>query len=187
MGVSPCYFSLWSMSVNGGEFEKLVAKPKSKSKVWKLFSNWPQMADEKFPTVLIQFEATWPYQRRNLAVQHLCYQQDSCHWTFLWWVKCWRSHRVQVCCEKRKSAAVAWGSCGHRSRHGAPHWFGTQRAGENVQTSTMSPYHYQRSESSECYISWYYRTPYCCHIVVWELEFYQRQNRHSSLPPPGAG
>ena len=31
------------------------------------------------------------------------------------------------------------------------HWFGTQRAGDNVQTSAMSPYHYQRSESSEHY------------------------------------
>ena len=92
-----------------------------KAEVWKLFGNRPQMADEKFPTVLIRFEAIWPYQRRNLAVQHLCYQQDGCHWTFLRWVKCWTSHQVRVCCEKRKSAAVAWGSCVHRSRHGAPH------------------------------------------------------------------
>ena len=46
------------------------------------------------------------------------------------------------------------------------HWFGTQRAGDNVQTSAMSPYHYQRSESSERYRLCYCRTPYCCHVVV---------------------
>ena len=32
-----CYFSRRSMSVNCGDFEKLVAKPKCKSKVWKHF------------------------------------------------------------------------------------------------------------------------------------------------------
>ena len=30
----------------------------------------------------------------------------------------------------------------------------------------MSPYHYQRSESSERYRLCYCRTPYCCHVVV---------------------
>ena len=32
-----CYFSRRSMSVDCGDFEKLVAKPKCKSKVWKHF------------------------------------------------------------------------------------------------------------------------------------------------------
>ena len=150
------------------------------------------MADEKFPTVFVRWKVTIRSDMtipKNLAVQHCCYQQDCCHWTFLQSVKCWRPHWVRVCCKERESAAVAWGSCVHRSRRGAPHWCGTQRAGDNVQTSAISPYLYQRSESSEHYGFWFWQTPYCCHVVVWEFEFYQRQaqKRHSSSPLTGAG
>ena len=41
----------------------------------------------------------WQHKRRNLRVQHCCHQQDGCYWTFPQSDKCWRSHRVGVCCE----------------------------------------------------------------------------------------
>ena len=102
-------------------------------------------------------------------------------------VKCWRSHWIRVCCEKRENAAVAWVSCVHWSKCEAPHWFGTQRAGGNVQTSAMSPYHYQRSESSERY-----NTAECCTAATPSFENSSStkskwQKRHSSSPLPGAG
>ena len=70
------------------------------------------MADEKFPTVLVQWEGNNSKRYDDtkeeillsnvVAVQRCCYQQDGCHWTCLWSVKCWKSHRVQFVGKKGK-------------------------------------------------------------------------------------
>ena len=83
------------------------------------------MADKKFPTVVVWWEGNnskWYDGTKEeillsnvVAVQRCCDQQDGCHWTFLWSVKCWRSHWVRVRWEERESAAVVWSSCFHRS------------------------------------------------------------------------
>ena len=69
------------------------------------------------------------------------------------------------------------------------HWFGTQRAGDNVQTSAMSPYHYTKeashlnatdSDTAER------RTAATSLFENLSSTKRKRQKRHSSSPLPGA-
>ena len=138
------------------------------------------MADEMFPTVLVRWEGNNSKRYDNTKEEILVCNIVAINKTAviepsLDQISVGDHIEYKFVAKKWESSAVAWGSCVHRSRRGAPHWFGTQRAGDNVQTSAMSPYHYQRSESSERYRLCYCRTSYCCHVVVWEFEFYQRQ------------
>ena len=77
--------------------------------------------------VTIWSDMTTPKKKSSCPTLLLSYQQDCCHWTFLRSVKCWRSHRVRVCCEERESAAVVWSSCFHRSRPATLVWYPTSR------------------------------------------------------------